>query len=174
MLTLPQLVAHLHGLVAPPTPEEMARLLDRLVPDPRSLEPHTRFDPGRYCRNPVADGPHFQILVICWCRGQRSPIHDHAGSTCGVRVISGTAAETLYDVSDPTRPRPSAARRLGPGAVTASSDRDAHRLAAEEGPLVTLHVYMPPLSAMTLYPDETPRPALQSWTRDRVRPQPTA
>src|SRR5205807_7632445 len=36
------------------------------------------------------------IWVLCWRNGQRSPIHDHRGSSCGVRVLRGTMTETQF------------------------------------------------------------------------------
>jgi cysteine dioxygenase len=128
-------------------------LLRRVLVTPAALAPYLLFNHAGYRRNPVAEGRHFEVKVLCWRAGQCSPIHDHAGSACGVRVLRGVAAETVYDVSDPARPRPVRTGRLAAGAVTASFDRDAHRLAAAGGDLVTLHVYAPRLHAMTLYPD---------------------
>ena len=38
----------------------------------------------------------YQAWVMCWRNGQRSPIHDHKGSSCAVRVLRGTLTETLF------------------------------------------------------------------------------
>ena len=37
--------------------------------------------------------------MLCWKNGQRSPIHDHTGSSCGVRVLRGTLTETLFELA---------------------------------------------------------------------------
>jgi cysteine dioxygenase len=141
-------------------------MLDRLALASGEFDRFIRFDPARYRRNPVAEGPHFQLLVVCWRSGQRSPIHSHDGSACGLKVVSGIATEVAYDVvTNPARPQPISTRRLGPAAVATSFDRDVHRITAAEGDLVTLHVYSPPLRAMTVYPDggsEPPPPAARS------------
>lgn len=89
-----------------------------------------------------------EVLVLVWRRGQRSPIHDHTGSACAFRVLSGVATETLFERSPcglivPTR---TLTHRLG--AVAGSSDRDMHQMGNLErvgADLVTLHVYSPPL-----------------------------
>src|SRR5438067_1327718 len=41
-----------------------------------------RFSERGYTRNLVQGGQWYNLLVLCWKNGQRSPIHDHAGSTC--------------------------------------------------------------------------------------------
>lgn len=148
-------IAILNDFRRPPSARQLADLLGRLRSKVADLAPFIRFDAKTYRRNLVADGPGFEVKVLCWRAGQCSPIHDHAGSACGVKVISGIATETTYDVSDPPRPRPLAKARFRPGDVMASFDRDAHRITAADGDLVTLHVYAPKLASMTLFPDET-------------------
>src|SRR4051794_20826002 len=55
------------------------------------------FNPDRYVRNLLHAGPTYQALVLCWRNGQRSPIHNHRGSNCGVKVLKGVATETVFD-----------------------------------------------------------------------------
>ena len=47
------------------------------------------FGDRTYRRNLLHTGPAYQALILCWKNGQRSPIHDHRGSSCGVRVLRG-------------------------------------------------------------------------------------
>lgn len=152
-LSLAEFLARLDALDGPVAAERVGALLLRLNPAADELASHEQFDAARYRRNTVREATGYQVLVLCWRPGQRSPVHNHAGSACGVRILKGTAAETLYDVRDPDRPLPTATRLLRPGAVTTSFDRDAHRITALVEPLVTLHVYNPPLRDMTVYPD---------------------
>ncbi|MEO8054560.1 MAG: cysteine dioxygenase family protein [Acidobacteriota bacterium] len=115
---------------------------------------HLIFGADTYRRNLVHAGPAYQALVLCWRNGQRSPIHDHSGSSCGVRVLSGEALETVFE-----RTRAGmvfAVRSLShvPGGVCATQDADIHQVsnvADDGGDLVTLHVYSPPLLNMGTY-----------------------
>src|SRR5262245_1769548 len=61
------------------------------------VQHYLRFHPGHYVRNLMFAGPAFQALVLCWRNGQRSPIHDHTGSSCAVKVLRGCAVETVFD-----------------------------------------------------------------------------
>src|SRR5690242_5723949 len=54
------------------------------------------FSPERYVHNLLHAGPSYQALVLCWRNGQRSPIHNHRGSHCGVKVLRGVATETAF------------------------------------------------------------------------------
>ena len=60
-----------------------------------------------YQRNLVRAGERYHLWVLCWGNGQRSPIHDHTGSACAVRIIEGTATVTLFDRGKTATSRPS-------------------------------------------------------------------
>ena len=49
------------------------------------------FSEDRYLRNLIHEGEHYHFLVLCWRRGQRSPIHAHACPTCLLRLLPGDA-----------------------------------------------------------------------------------
>jgi predicted metal-dependent enzyme (double-stranded beta helix superfamily) len=132
------------------------RLSDELV------ESHTRFLDREYARNLVLRTPHFELLVLCWRPGQHSTIHDHAGALNAIRVRSGELTSRVY------RPAAGAApgggpvelvseERVGPGDPLVGVDRGGiHQLADTSGePLVTVHVYAPPLLELTVYHTET-------------------
>jgi cysteine dioxygenase len=113
------------------------------------------FDDQAYLRTVVHCQEHYQAMVLCWQSGQSSPIHDHRGSNCAVRVVSGRATETRYCVAPCGRIRPVASVVHGPGSVTGCSGDGIHQMANLEKPgsaLITLHVYSPPPSGWRAYP----------------------
>ena len=107
-----------------------------------------------YCRNLVAESPWFNMLVLCWKSGQRSPIHDHAESVCAFKVLTGVCSETAYGFSPCGQVFPLATRDFHAGEIIASHDSDTHQvsnLQPEGTCLVTLHIYSPPLKTMKIY-----------------------
>lgn len=56
------------------------------------------FDEKKYTRNLVGNGRNnrFGLMILAWGPGQQSPIHDHDGSHCIMKVLKGTLIETLY------------------------------------------------------------------------------
>lgn len=122
------------------------------------------FSRDRYVRNLVHAGPSYQALALCWRNGQRSPIHNHRGSNCGVKVLRGTATETLFSRAPNGLIVAEKSRDLPPGHLCASSDDDIHQvsnLQAGGADLVTLHIYSPPLLRMEMFSLETP--AVREW-----------
>lgn len=131
-------------------PELQARLDDDRI-SVASLADYIRFSDDRYSRNLLAHGPQFYALVLCWKPGQASPIHDHKGASCGVRVIEGTATETSFRWQD-GRLLPDRVTSMHAGEVCGSFDDDIHEIRNNgDQNLVTLHVYSPYLDNINLY-----------------------
>src|SRR6516162_7948690 len=74
-----------------------------------------QFSPERYRRNLVHAGPAYHALLLCWRDGQRSPIHDHRGSACAVKVLQGEAAETVFEMTEEGHVFPVRTRKLPEG-----------------------------------------------------------
>jgi cysteine dioxygenase len=132
----------------------MARMLGGLDLRRKDVTEWTRFSEVGYQRVLIQWTPQFEVLLLCWRSGQRSAIHDHAGSTCGIRVIAGTATETIYAASLCGRLYPVRSRCLEIGSVCVNHDTDIHQMAnlAPTGQdLITLHIYAPPLAATRIY-----------------------
>jgi cysteine dioxygenase len=152
--TLSELIAFLDGLhERAPLPQLMAELAELRV-DCEELGKHVRFSDQQYARNLVRKGPWYHLLALCWKNGQRSPIHDHAGSTCGVRVLRGVLTETTFDFAPNGHVKAIGSRELTAGQVCGTQDDDLHQISnlqAGNADLVTLHVYTPPLLWLGTY-----------------------
>ncbi len=109
------------------------------------------FDEETYRRNLIAQGEQYHLLALCWRSGQRSPIHNHAASTCAIRVPKGVATETQFANSPSNLIKAVSSRDCVSGDVTGMQDSDTHQvsnLQAAGNDLVTLHIYSPPLLRM--------------------------
>jgi cysteine dioxygenase len=42
----------------------------------------------------------FDLILLCWGKGQGSPIHDHANSECFMKILEGTLTEARFDWPD--------------------------------------------------------------------------
>jgi cysteine dioxygenase len=146
--------------------DDLRGMLERLDIDRAEIAHLIRFVDQGYARNLVKVGPGYAALILCWRPGQSSPIHDHRGSSCGVRVIQGTVTETRYQRGDGGLVRPTTTRRLMVGEVCGSADADIHRIRNDErsADLVTLHVYTPIMRGCGIYREDSPEVTL--WNDD--------
>lgn len=117
------------------------------------------FSESCYHRNLIYEGTCFKALVLCWKSGQRSPIHNHVGSNCFVRVVEGVATETVFEKMPNGSWCPTATQHYPAGSVSSAYDTDTHVIGNYQPldqDLITLHVYSPPLQGMEIFRlDET-------------------
>jgi cysteine dioxygenase len=138
--------------------DELTRLMGKLSITRNDLNEYIKFNDDHYARNMVRLGPGYAALILCWQPGQASPIHDHSGSACGVRVIDGVLSETKYSrASDGTLSK-SETNVYPPTYVCGSFDADIHVIRNDEPTgrgLITMHVYTPPLEQYHVYAPDT-------------------
>lgn len=126
----------------------------------------------KYTRNLVAtDGKTFTLLLLCWNPSKGSPVHDHSGSQCLLRVIAGQLREVLYaPVSKiDSLDRPLVVREshlIASPSVTLMNDAiGLHKVEnPTDQPAVTLHLYIPPYSECHCFLDETNKACTSSVT----------
>src|SRR5207237_889793 len=152
--TLESLFAYLDSLETRAPLKQLIGVMTDLEVDCDQLASFIHFSERGYARNLVRGGPWYNALVLCWKNGQRSPIHDHKGSSCGVRVLRGTATETLCEFAPNGHVKAVFSRDHYAGDVCGSEDTDLHQISnlqADDADLITLHVYSPPLIKMGTY-----------------------
>ena len=111
------------------------------------LAPFIQFNPKHYVRTSILREPRFEILCLCWLPGQFSPIHDHWSSVSTISIISGTATEHLYQYEQDGAVE-NEIRKLEAG-FTYGEEALIHKFGNADdspSPLITLHVYAPPLA----------------------------
>lgn len=138
-----ELVRSLEMLFQPDS-AALARVLRGRLRSAALLE-RAHFEEERYVRIPLHVEPRFEVRLLCWRPGQSSALHEHGRSACAFRVIAGTATEFGLDRPD---------RTLHAGDVGEAEPDVIHQVTnLGPTPLVTLHVYAPPL------PVDQPSPA---------------
>lgn len=103
------------------------------------------FEANYYARNLIRRTELYELIVLCWSKGQRSPIHEHAGQRCWMGVLEGTVRETIYRVREDSLQPPAVgpSREFCAGGVAYIVDEMGwHRIEpVGEKPAVTLHLY---------------------------------
>ncbi len=152
--SLDALIEYLDRLDARASLAELEAVLEETNISINDVRSFLHFSPTRYTRNLVRGGEWYNLLVLCWRNGQRSPIHDHKGSSCGMRILQGVAAETTFDLAPNGHIWAVETKFYPTGHVIGSQDTDKHQISnlqAGSADLVTLHIYSPPLLWMGTY-----------------------
>jgi DMSO/TMAO reductase YedYZ molybdopterin-dependent catalytic subunit len=151
---LDTLLAYLDGLTARASLSQLANHLRRLELTRDDVAGWVRFSNQTYQRNLVRAGEWYHLWVMCWKNGQRSPIHDHRGSACAVRVLEGVATVTNFARAPNGHVKATGSDDMQSGTVVTTADDDLHQISnlqAGNAELITLHVYTPPLLRMGTY-----------------------
>jgi hypothetical protein len=156
-VSLPDFVGRMRQLTEPAVDAGgvQAFLAGHLI-GPTSLEPYLHFAADRYTRHLVFKSAAVEILVLCWPRGSRAPIHGHEGELCWARVERGLLRFTSYrELSRrPLRLEPLGQPLEGkPGHVDGPADIHAVETVDEDA--VSLHVYVKPYDECDIYDPAT-------------------
>src|SRR5271166_6973299 len=119
---------HLDALTARPDLARLVAELSRFEIDLDDLSEHVHFAENGYKRNLVRAAANYHTWVLCWKNGQRSPIHNHAGSACVVRVLRGTLTETLFEFAPNGHVKATFSRDFAEGSIVGSEDSDLHQV----------------------------------------------
>ncbi len=153
---LEPLVDYLDSLSERADLSTLERLLADVDVSRSDLRSVCRFKDECYQRNRIRATDWYELVALCWRPGQKSPIHDHASSSCAFRVVEGVVTERRFEVieggADAGKVRPVAETTIPPGSICAAEDEAIHEVCNRSGTedLVTLHIYSPPLK-MTTY-----------------------
>ena len=148
-----QFIEQFNGITKRPKLEDVVKKLQELKISTEDLGQYVQFHGNQYHRNLIFENKHVQVLCLCWKSGQKSTIHDHANSSCAVKVIKGVLSETVFEKNSEAYIKPVSTTHHGEG-VIGSEDSDIHQISnrqAKEEDLVTLHCYSPPLKRMQIF-----------------------
>ena len=151
---------------------QISELLSSMRFNQAEFSRYLNFRDDHYTRNLVgydvpqgASRAKFTALILCWDKGQMSPIHDHAGSSCWVKVLKGQLREVRYEYrtdDDAERRGKELAvlsdRTFEPESVAYINDtQGVHAMGNpnSDSVTVTLHIYAPPYVICKMFdPDD--------------------
>ncbi len=142
-------VRRLDALRPAPTLVGIAEVLQQAALRPEDVAEYVRNDPDHYHRSLVILREQYELLVMTWLPGQESDPHDHAGSICVLQVLEGAAVEAAFRLAPDGYVEQDYEQPLERGAISAGEDIGIHTIRnpmSATGPLVSVHVYSPPLS----------------------------
>lgn len=165
-ITLPALVDSLGEL--PTDRFDMATvdgLLSGLSLCGASIKPYTHFLDRSYTRNLVFKNDLFEVLLLCWDRGQITPVHNHRGQLGWMMIHQGALSVVNYRrvacSGECTKERRWSMmmvdRVLGAstGALCHVQDGEqVHQIrndALGSEPAISLHIYSRPITSCVVY-----------------------
>jgi cysteine dioxygenase len=159
-----------------PKGARVAQILGEYARSPDDWSRYALFGGSGYTRNLIARSEDFELLLLCWNPGQKSPIHNHAGQSCWMAVLEGEIGETQYSVPRPGHSGPlteGGTKSLVPGKVAFINDEIALHLIRPLNGLrgASLHLYSRPIETCNLYDEQTGSIVTRKMSYDSIRGQ---
>ena len=106
----------------------------------------------KYTRNCIEINDRFELILLCWEPGQKTPIHDHGGEECWVYFVNSEFEEIIYEkVGSALREKTTLA--VVPGSVTFMSDfmgvHSLHNTGGQRG--FSVHLYAKPITSCNIF-----------------------
>ncbi|KAG6358552.1 hypothetical protein INS49_012069 [Diaporthe citri] len=103
-----------------------------------------------YTRNLIDEGNgKSNLLVLVWCPGRGSPVHDHGNAHCLMKILKGNLTETRYAFPQQGQSQPlniiSERTHAENDVAYMADDLGLHRMSNKGSDFaVSLHLYTPP------------------------------
>jgi cysteine dioxygenase len=136
----------------------------------RVYENRCSWSDDSYTRNCIVENEKFELILLCWEKGQYTPIHDHGGEECWVKVIEGEFKETIYQKDE------SGEVKIIKSAVAKTNDitymidfMGFHRLEnLSNARSMTLHLYAKPIHKCNILDENSGKLVNKEMTYDTV------
>ena len=108
-----------------------------------------------YARNCIIKTPEFELILICWKKGDCTPIHGHNEQKCWVYLVEGEMTELRYKSDEECNLTECNKLQMKAGDLTYMHDSMGFHLLqnCEEKKAMTLHLYMKPVDTCMVFND---------------------
>ena len=110
-----------------------------------------------YTRNCIVENDKFELILLCWEEGQMTPIHDHGGEECWVKVLQGELKETIYQVDSSCELKTIKSSISKTGDVSYMIDFMGYHCLENlsGGRSMSLHLYAKPIRSCNLFDEKS-------------------
>lgn len=118
--------------------------------------PYTYWNNNHYTRNCIVRTDHYELILLCWEKGQDTPIHCHGNQECWVYVVDGKLDEEHYQYEEEQLLLESTETLAKGEKSFMCDDLGFHKLInAGKGRSMSLHLYMNPIDKCTKFNEKT-------------------
>lgn len=117
------------------------------------FDAYAHFKDNGYARNCIAKTEAFELILICWKKGNITPIHGHDNQNCWVYQVDGKMTEIRYEKGNDGTLTECNNMQLEAGALTYMHDSMGYHLLENhtQQNAMTLHLYMTPIDACDIF-----------------------
>lgn len=156
------------------TCDEYRSVIERAALSVADIDQYCRWDTKRYTRNCLMRTPNYELLLLCWEKGQYTAIHDHNDQECWMCVVDGEITEERYTLSDDrtSLKKVGVENCLPRGVVHINDSQALHRLINNApGRTITMHLYAKPIETCLVFDQTTAQATVRNLYYTSFAPQ---
>lgn len=136
-------------------PLDRAKVMKRINIEAHDLEPFITWSEQGYTRNCIARTAQYELILLCWDIGSKTPIHGHGGEDCWVYQVQGTVEEIRFK-QDAEQLTVTNRMLLTPGKLAYMNDKMGYHSIenVSDQRAMTLHIYAAPIDTCKVYNDK--------------------
>ena len=121
------------------------------------FKPFESWSSNKYTRNCLCNTEDFELLLLCWEKGQETEIHGHDGEDCWVYLLEGEIEEVFFTLDTSNYLREERSQVLLPKVLSFMNDKIGfHKLKnSDKMRSVSLHLYAKPIKNCRSYDTTT-------------------
>ena len=135
--------------------EDYKKAVKRLKIPVEEYEPYVFFSKKHYTRNCIVRNENYELILICWEKGQKTPVHCHNNQECWIYVVKGEFVEQRYVKSNKPFQEIEAERKmqLKKGEISYMNDNMGFHslLNTNDGSSMSLHLYINPIDECSVF-----------------------
>ncbi|TDQ39800.1 cysteine dioxygenase [Aureibacillus halotolerans] len=142
------------ALPAHPCPSTLKDALERLAPTTAEVLPYATAPEGHpYGRRILYCSATVEVMLMHWSPTQACAPHDHGDSLGWIYIVNGQSQHTLFTSEPGILPKILKVKVEDTGDYLFAPRKKVHQMASasKNAPLLTLHVYAPPIKNMKVY-----------------------
>lgn len=136
-------------------PADRAKVMKRIKIEAAELSSFITWSKQGYTRNCLARTSQYELILLCWDVGAKTPIHGHGGEDCWVYQIQGTVEEKRFK-QEAGLLKVTNRLVLTPEKLAYMNDRMGYHSIENisNQRAMTLHIYASPIDACKVYNDK--------------------
>lgn len=133
--------------------EDHAKIISSIDIPKKEFMPYAFWKPSGYARNCIKRTKDYELLLLCWNPGDKTPLHGHDGQDCWVYLVDGEMTEIRYRADEEDNLTKIHQEELKGHRLTYMRDEMGYHLIKNHSQerAMTLHIYALPIEECEVY-----------------------
>jgi len=133
--------------------EEHKKIISSMDIPKEEFLPYAFWKDEGYARNCIKRTKDYELLLLCWNPGDKTPVHGHDGQDCWVYLVDGEMEEIRYRADEEDNLTKTHVEKLTGHRLTYMRDEMGYHMIKNnsENRAITLHIYALPIDECEVF-----------------------